>query len=324
LFFLGVDGGSTKTEFILADEKGKVYSHRNFSGCSYLQLGGREPFESFFRDCIETVFKDGGIKEEDLQYTVIGLPAYGEIAETEEAIPDAFGNILPRKRFRIVNDAVVGWSGSLGARPGINIVAGTGSITYGVDPHGSECRVGGWSLYFDDEGSCTWVGLRAMSAFFMQSDGRLPRTALYEIFREHFHLTRDIYFSEMANKNLDAEKGRFAKMQLLAEKAYRAGDATMAALYRDAAERLAAMVKATRDQLCFDAGSPVPVSYSGGLFKAGDVVLVPFRRAINALGMDMLNPQYPPFIGAVALAASQSLDRDTHHAMLERLKDSEC
>jgi hypothetical protein len=40
--------------------------------------------------------------------------------------------------------------------------------------------------------------------------------------------------------------------------------------------------------------------------------------------MEMLNPQYPPFIGAIALAASRSLDKDTHHAMLEKLKSSEC
>ncbi|MDR0388489.1 MAG: hypothetical protein LBH73_00285, partial [Spirochaetaceae bacterium] len=225
-------------------------------------------------------------------------------------------------RFRIVNDAVVGWSGSLGARPGINIVAGTGSITYGADSHGGECRVGGWSLYFDDEGSCTWVGLRAMSAFFKQSDGRLPRTPLYEIFREHFQLTKDIYFSEIANRDLSNERGRFAKMQLLAEKAFRAGDPTMEALYREAAERLAAMVKATRDQLRFD--GPAPVSYSGGLFKAGEVVLAPFARAIDELGMELQRPQYPPFIGALALAASESLDTDARHALLETLKRSEC
>jgi N-acetylglucosamine kinase-like BadF-type ATPase len=319
VYFLGVDGGSTKTEFILADEKGKVYAHRIFSGCSYMQLGGREPFEAFFTDCIGQVFAGTGLTPSLLTAAVVGLPVYGEVAETERHIPEALGNSLPIERTRIVNDAVVGWSGSLGAQPGINIVAGTGSIAYGADPHGGESRVGGWSLYFDDEGSCTWVGLRALSAFFKQSDGRLPKTPLYEIFREHYGLTKDIYFIEEVNRDLSDGQSRFAKMQLLAEKAFLAGDTTMEALYREAAEKLAGMVKTVRNKLRFDDGKPTRVSYSGGLFKSGEVVLAPFRQYITELGMTLLPPRYPPYIGALALAAATHLPPEDMEAMLKNI-----
>jgi N-acetylglucosamine kinase-like BadF-type ATPase len=142
-----------------------------------------------------------------------------------------------------------------------------------------------------------------MSAFLKQADGRLPKTPLYTIFREHFGITKDLYFVEEANSDLGQEKGRFAKMQLLAEKAHKEGDQTMTALYQEAAEKLSVMVRAVRDQLRFDDGKPVRVSYSGGLFKAGELVLAPFRQRIDEMGMVMITPGYSPIIGAAALAA---------------------
>ena len=45
MIFLGCDGGSTKTEWLLADETGRVLSHRTFAGCNYAFLG-----EEGFRD----------------------------------------------------------------------------------------------------------------------------------------------------------------------------------------------------------------------------------------------------------------------------------
>ena len=39
MIFLGCDGGSTKTEWLLADHTGQVLSHRIFPGCNYAFLG---------------------------------------------------------------------------------------------------------------------------------------------------------------------------------------------------------------------------------------------------------------------------------------------
>lgn len=303
MYFLGVDGGSTKTEFLLADEAGKVYSHRSFGGCNYGHLGGAKQFEDFFRDCIGQVAADAGISIEDITYTMVGLPAYQELEETEETIPAAFANILGQGRFWVANDTVPGWAGCLGAVPGIHIVAGTGSIAYGMDEKGNSCRVGGWSLLLADEGSASWIGLKVINTFFRQADGRLPRTALYDIVREHFGITHDLYFTGEVNRDFDTSRNRFAKAQLLAEKAYLAGDQTMAKLYADAAEELADHARTVRANLDFDTGRPVKVSYFGGVFKAGDVIMKPFTRKLQELDFELVAPKYPPYIGAVALAA---------------------
>ena len=92
---------------------------------------------------------------------------------------------------KIVNDSAAGWAGSLGLEEGINLVAGTGSIAYGQNKFGTEARAGGWDDGFSDEGSCYWLGKKALELFSKESDGRVKKGKLLEIFRYNFNLKND-------------------------------------------------------------------------------------------------------------------------------------
>ncbi|MBR3867206.1 MAG: ATPase [Butyricicoccus sp.] len=316
MIFLGCDGGSTKTEFLIADESGKILAHRIFSGCNYSYLG-RDDFASLMEHAISTVLFDAGLLPTDLTGCLFGLPSYGEIPETETEIPAILTAILGPVPFRIVNDAVVGWGGALGGLPGINVVSGTGSIVYGIDPAGNECRVGGWSLLFCDEGSCSWVGREVIRAFTMQADGRLPRTPLYDVIREELKLTRDQYFSEFLQVTCRNDSASLAALQPLALRALAQGDETIRAIYERAADELSRAALAVKHRLEFPADAPVRVSYSGGLFRAGDVVLTPFRKRLEAENCIFCTPRYSPIVGAVAVAAMQHLSPEKLTVLLD-------
>ena len=318
MIFLGCDGGSTKTEFLIADENGRVLAHRVFSGCNYSYLG-RDSFAALMEHAISTVLFDAGLLPTDLTGCLFGLPSYGEIPETETEIPAVLTAILGPVPFRIVNDAVVGWGGALGGLPGINVVSGTGSIVYGIDPAGNECRVGGWSLLFCDEGSCSWVGREVLRAFTMQADGRLPRTPLYDVIREVFHLEKDQYFSEFMQVTCRNDSASLAKLQPLALRALERGDENMRAIYERAAEELCRAALAAKSKLSFPADAPVRISYSGGLFRAGEVVLTPFQRCLEAENCIFCTPRYSPIVGAVAVAAMRHLDPERLTAMLDTI-----
>ena len=73
--------------------------------------------------------------------------------------------------------------GSLALKPGINIVAGTGSIAFGKSRENVSARSGGWSTFFGDEGSCYWLGRRTMELFTKQADGRVKEGELYHILK---------------------------------------------------------------------------------------------------------------------------------------------
>ena len=49
-----------------------------------------------------------------------------------------------------------------GARTGIAVIAGTGSVAWGVDGEGREARSGGWGYLLGDEGSGYWVAREAV------------------------------------------------------------------------------------------------------------------------------------------------------------------
>lgn len=323
MIFFGLDGGASKTDIIVANCEGTVLAATRDKGSNYSSLGGAENFRRAITQYVTKALDKAQLNASALTEAAFGLPTYGEVEETEEIIPAILHDLLPHCKIDIVNDAVVGWSGSLGGRPGINIAAGTGSIGYGIDEKNNQARVGGWSTLFSDEGSCSWIGIRAMVMFFKQSDGRLPRTILYDIFKEAFHLTKkDIYFLDNFLGRFRTDKSEYAKMQLLAYQAYLQGDPTIEPLYNRAAWELSELVRALIRKLEFSNSVPVQVSYSGSLFKVGELILAPFRKYLSDMNVELVPPAYPPNIGAVALAARNHLDEAKLATMLFHISTS--
>ena len=76
-------------------------------------------------------------------------------------------------------------------------------------------------------------------------------------------------------------------------------------IYRRAAAELAETAVAIRCKLDFPVEVPVRVSYSGGLFHAGEIILQPFRKEMEQNGFTIEPPLYSPVIGATALAAER-------------------
>ena len=314
MIFLGCDGGSTKTEWLLADHTGQVLSHRIFPGCNYAFLG-EAGFRDLMSSSVQALLGEGGVAPADVTSAMLSLTVYGEVPGTEALFPQVMGDILPGCPVQIDNDSVAGWGGSLAGRPGINIVAGTGSVSYGQDQTGNACRVGGWSLFFADEGSCSWVARQMIGEFVKQADGRHPRSAIYEELRREMDLTHDLYFSGYLQTDIRQNSALLARLQLVALRAAQRGDPAALDIYRRAAEELTEMASAIRRQLSFPAGIPVPVSYSGGLFRAGEVIMTPFRTCMEREGFIPTEPRYSPVLGALILAARGHLSLEARDAM---------
>jgi N-acetylglucosamine kinase-like BadF-type ATPase len=64
----------------------------------------------------------------------------------------------------VVGDMVIALEAAFGNRPGVIVIAGTGSIAYGRDSNGKTARAGGWGFAISDEGSGHWIGRSAVAA----------------------------------------------------------------------------------------------------------------------------------------------------------------
>ena len=200
----------------------------------------------------------------------------------------------------VVNDGVIGYLGALGGQPGINVVAGTGSIAFGMDGDGRVARCGGWTEHFSDEGSCYWLGKQMMALFCREADGRTPRGPLYDIVRETFQLRNDFDFVPLMEKNVIPVRRQVAAQQRLLLQAADAGDRAAVQVYAQAARELAGLAEGVKKQLRFS--GTVPVSMTGGALHAMRHMEKFWLEALSKQNMCYHEAEASPVEGAVMLA----------------------
>jgi N-acetylglucosamine kinase-like BadF-type ATPase len=304
--YLGVDGGGSKTEFVLIDESGRVLATRR-EGPAYHLETGVDALKAMLADGIQATLAQGSVAPPDLTYAFLGLPAYGEDSRLLAILDRAASPILPQERYRCANDMVCGWAGALGGRDGINIVAGTGSIAYG-EFAGRSARAGGWGELFSDEGSAYWVAREGLTLFSRMSDGRVEPGPLLRLIRDHFQLRGDLDLCAAIYGPPALTRSGIARLAPIVAEAARAGDAQSRRLFDSAALELAALVDVVRDKLNAPHDLVLPVSYSGGMFQFGDLVLDPLRSALSscARAYEFIAPRLSPGGGAALYAAKLS------------------
>jgi len=304
--YLGVDGGGTKTRFLLLDETGTVLAAHTEGPAYHVEIGA-EALRSMLGQGIKTTLRRGGVAASHLTFAFLGLPAYGEDRAAVPLLDAAPSRALPAARYRVGNDMVCGWAGALAGEDGINVVAGTGSIAYG-EYQGRSARAGGWGELFSDEGSAYWLAREGLRLFSRMSDGRTPRGALYERVRQQFGLQNDLDLCGALYGKSAAQRSQFAQLSKLVTEAASAGDEQAAALFGRAAHELAEIVDAVRDQLQVPQATELAVSYSGGLFQLGDLLLTPLQAALTGTPRKyrFLGARLPPDAGAALQAAKLS------------------
>ncbi len=179
-FYLGIDGGGTKTRCVLGDET-TVLASAMTGGCSVIRVGEQAAREAL-HGAIRQVCEAAKISPDRVAAVCVGATgtARAEIAEkVRHIILEIIPNAAPEK-IEVVGDTVVALEAAFGKGPGVVVIAGTGSIAYGRNAEGQDARAGGWGFAISDEGSGYWIGRCAVSAILIAQDQQLE-TALTEL-----------------------------------------------------------------------------------------------------------------------------------------------
>jgi N-acetylglucosamine kinase-like BadF-type ATPase len=301
--FLGVDGGGTKTEFVLVEADGKVVA-RALTGTTYHLQVGLDVAVARLAEGIAAVCGEAGIAPVDLGHAFFGLPAFGEDAAIDPLLGAACGRLLGHDRYACDNDMVCGWAGSLACADGVNLVAGTGSIGYG-ERQGRKARAGGWGEVFSDEGSAYWIAVQGLNLFTRMSDGRLAKTPLWQAFRDALGLAKDLDICARVMGDRGMGRDEIAGLAPLVSRAAQAGDAYALAVLDRAGAELAAIAQALREQLGFAAEETVLLSWSGGVLTKLEEVRQRFLDSLALTGRyEVVAPLHEPAIGAALYAVS--------------------
>jgi N-acetylglucosamine kinase-like BadF-type ATPase len=153
--YLGIDGGGSKTAFLLVDEYYNEICHLESGPSNWLSVGA---------DAAKTAIAQGIASLTEPPDIVCA--GFAGAARTDSAAfyKQVLQSLIPSAQIIIESDAFIASIGAIGIDPGILLIAGTGSIVIGRDSNRSMFRVGGWGPYFGDEGSGFWIGREAVSA----------------------------------------------------------------------------------------------------------------------------------------------------------------
>ncbi len=118
--FLGVDGGGSKTEFVLIDGGGTLLSRHQEGTAYYLEIG-LAALRALLARGIRASLRQAGRRSDELSHAFIGIPAYGEDSRLLEEFDSMPAPPLTPGRYTCGNDMVCGWAGALAGRDGIRV-----------------------------------------------------------------------------------------------------------------------------------------------------------------------------------------------------------
>ncbi len=175
-YFLGLDGGGTKTEAVLCDESGHILSRHLMGPTNPNDIGIEE---SVTRLCAL-------IKQVQMTLTEGKIYLFGGIAGAlnhRQALVDKLETAFPNDHISVHSDAINLLSSELYHGQGCCLICGTGSVCFlreGEILH----RIGGWGYLLDRAGSGFSIGREALEAVLRCHDGRGDATLLTGALRE--------------------------------------------------------------------------------------------------------------------------------------------
>lgn len=294
---VGIDAGGTKTDAALATPDGQVIAQARRGGAN-LRTHGELAVELVLHEVMEALgaFDDGAPMAVCVGMAGVDRP---DEAATVRAILKRLGC---RQQVVVVNDALVALVAGAGHPHGICIVAGTGSIVYGVDASGTAARAGGWGAVLADEGSGFAIGRHALAAVMRASDGRGPRTALVPAVLDHYGAATPESLVQIVYGAAD-QRRQVAALGPVVEQARAQGDRVAEEILAQAAAELALGAHSVAVQLAMR-GDRFPFVFAGGMFTASTWMAATLTARLGEVAPRATVMPYPvdSVRGAVTLA----------------------
>lgn len=140
---------------------------------------------------------------------------------------------------------------------------------------------------------------------------------MYNVFKKKLDLKKDFDLITLIHDKYKFSRTEVAKIAMLVGEAAELGDEKAIQIYKEAAEEFYLMIKAVMDKLNYK--NKIVISYSGGVFKAGDNVLNPLKEKLKNINCDIKNPILAPGVGS-ALYAYKLAGNEITDSIIDNLK----
>src|SRR5260370_5355275 len=185
-YYLGVDGGASKTTALVSDENGSPVGDGLAGPSNHLRVGIETASRNVER-AVNKALVAADVTSREIVWAYCGIAGADHPAHRQEVV-ESLSIFFPRGIFTVANDARIAVTGAIGYGGGVVVIAGTGSVAFGRNGDGSEARAGGWGPILGDEGSGFGIARDALAAIVRAWDGRGKPTSMTDMLHNEWNM----------------------------------------------------------------------------------------------------------------------------------------
>lgn len=277
-YYIGIDGGGTKTQYALFDEKKNMISTVKTGGSNHENLpGGIADAAAVIMGGINNLLLANAMLQQNISFVLMALAGMDHPYQ-EAALAETLRSLGLKVPFYICNDGYIVVKAGITGSAGIGYNCGTGTCCNSVDNDGKLLQVGGFGELSGDVGGGVWIAQRVFRMVYDDVCLGARPTSCTAAFCANFGVNpdRDGVLS-LVQRLENADDGTVRDMIDIFFDALNAGDPAAAACGEEMAVRGAEYIAAHLKKGRFT-DDPVEVVLSGSIHTK-----LPSDRYIEAL-----------------------------------------
>jgi N-acetylglucosamine kinase-like BadF-type ATPase len=302
---VGMDGGATKTAGLLSDLDGGVLAEET-GGASNPQVVGPEKSADVIVGLVEKLCGKANCSTNQVLAVVAGLAGAGREGDKVRVKAATLAEAKKRKvavgTVTIESDGRIALEGAFKGRPGIILIAGTGSFALAKDHKGGIHRAGGWGRIVGDEGSGFVIGRDGLNVVAKHIDGRGKATVLTKLVDKKLGLSnQEKIINGVYRENFDV-----ATVAPLVIEAAEAKDVECGRILNKATFELAEHVRILVNKIeeSSRTRSKISLAFIGSLISHDNIYrkILTHKVTFSLPQITVIAPEAPPAFGAVLLS----------------------
>ncbi len=317
-YYLGIDGGGTKTEAVIATESGFVLGRGLSGGANPHNYPLDVAFEHI-REAVEHARHEVIGKRSDFnnrfEGACIGLAGIDteadrmKVSHYYQKIPIQYSPINASK-IVLCNDGFIGLKSGTDENWGVCLIASTGCNCYGVDKMGKEFTAGDWGYLLGDQGSGYAIGIEMIRMVIKEYDGRKPTSLLTEKVIQHLGLKQVADLIPWAYGGQVPVREIASLSQLYNDPAL-TDSIDLSEIINNTLRQLIMSYQAVSQKLDVSKGEVFTVVLLGGLFNLKNHFLSRMKQTIKSItpSARIILPTCAPAEGAIKVAQMGNLSK---------------
>ncbi len=280
--FLGIDGGGTKTEFVLFYDSGELIDRVVLEGCNPNTCGAEKTY-SILKNGIE--FLSQNTEKIDLLFA--GIAGCGSL-ENAETVNGFLKEICPDTKVKCCSDILNIVASANVENRALAVICGTGSVVYSISGDNLE-RAGGWGYLLGDPCSGYSIGRDAVRTALAEEDGFGEKSVITRFVEEELGGRVKDKINQVYSKN----NTYLAKLAPTVFKAYGEKDHKAKEILERNAKEFAKQINFMSEK--YDCDNTAVLS--GGIFQHTNIY-EEFLKGMVDDSIKVVIPNLPPIYGA--------------------------